>query len=195
MVSQVAFSAVAFCECSYYPLGGAPNTVLIVFLCVLVAFGICGSPALHPLSLPWLNCTLVYTAREWLWMVTLGASNILTHLQVRAQESLRVSFLDCRFRLIQIHARWWLDSGFRAQYYMQTLWRTYWLLDRCVGISTGRGRGSPGKFSKFVIYAKLADDRTQNWFHSQNIDGLQYQYRFVDEVNVSSMWINDSNLT
>ena len=49
--------------------------------------------------------------------------------------------------------------------------------------------------SSFVIYAELADDRIQNWFHCLNIDGLQYQYWFADEVSASSMLVNGSNLT
>ena len=45
-------------------LGGIPNTVLIVFLRALVAFGIGGSLTLHSLSRSRLIYTLVYAARE-----------------------------------------------------------------------------------------------------------------------------------
>ena len=47
----------------------------------------------------------------------------------------------------------------------------------------------------FKINAERADDRTQNWFHTIDIDGLQYQYRLANEVNASSTLINDSILS
>ena len=46
-----------------------------------------------------------------------------------------------------------------------------------------------------MIYAELADDRTQNRFLSLDIDGLQYKYRFVDEVSASSYVNQYPNLT
>ena len=47
----------------------------------------------------------------------------------------------------------------------------------------------------FKINAERADDRTQNWFHTIDIDGLQYKYRFVDEVSASSYVNQYPNLT
>ena len=129
-------------------------------------------------------------------MVTLGASNILTYLQDCAQASLRVSFFDCTFRLIQFHSRWcawkWISCialTSNAVTDVLIAGSMCWYLYRQ---RTGLSR----QVCPFVIYAELVDDLTQIWFHTLNIDDLQYQYRFIDEVSALFTLINDpkSNL-